>query len=29
MPIVAAGLLALGWLGALLMGSLALLEHGL
>ena len=29
MPIVAAGLLALGWFGALPMDSLALLEHGL
>jgi hypothetical protein len=29
MPIVAAGLLALGWLGALPMGSLALVDHGL
>jgi hypothetical protein len=29
MPIVAAGLLALGWFGALPMDSLALLAHGL
>ena len=29
MPIVSAGLLALGWLGALPLDSLALLEHGL
>jgi hypothetical protein len=29
MPIVAAGLLALGWFGAIPMDSLALLEHGL
>lgn len=29
MPVLAAGLLALGWLSVLRMGDLALLEHGL